>query len=303
MKNKGLTLTMIFKASSLNYGESAGNMGVLKKFTRGDGTEFTRVSRQALIYDLRNQMGEKRAPTGIDDKNKSVIQYLKDTSIEDYPEIDLFGYMKTEANTNGLKRNAVVRVTDALSLEEYRQDSDFLTNMGMADIARQLLDGKEADKLNNNIAQAEIHTSLYKYTIAIDLDRVGIDNEMPDHPVDLPAEEKARRVKVLLDTIMTHYRDIRGRREDLSPLFMVGGVYDVKSPYFNNVVGLEKDTLNLDTTAIKTTLDRDLKGTTVLGYVDNTFANNAQVKEELAPTDVNTAMESIKKEVDKYYGI
>jgi CRISPR-associated protein Cst2 len=26
------------------------------------------------------------------------------------------------------------------------------------------------------------------------------------------------------------YRDIRGRREDLKPLFAIGGVYDIKNP-------------------------------------------------------------------------
>ena len=32
------------------------------------------------------------------------------------------------------------------------------------------------------------------------------------------------------------YRDIRGRREDLKPVFVIGGVYDIKNPFFHNLV-------------------------------------------------------------------
>lgn len=35
--NMGLTVTIVFQASSANYGESLGNVASLKKLTRGDG--------------------------------------------------------------------------------------------------------------------------------------------------------------------------------------------------------------------------------------------------------------------------
>ena len=78
---------------------------------------------------------------------------------------------------------------------------EFLTNMGLA--AR--------GKLENGIAQSEIQRSFYTYTITVDLDRVGIDGE-----VQITGEEKADRVKTLLDTVQYLYRDIKGRRENLS---------------------------------------------------------------------------------------
>lgn len=61
----------------------------------------------------------------------------------------------------------------------------------------------------------------------MDLDQIGIDN---NDGIELPKEEKARRVEKLLDTIAFLYRDIRGRRENLAPLFVIGGVYDIKNP-------------------------------------------------------------------------
>ena len=51
LKN-GLTITMIFKAQSLNYGEGIGNISELKKLSRGDGSTYTFASRQALRYDI-----------------------------------------------------------------------------------------------------------------------------------------------------------------------------------------------------------------------------------------------------------
>ncbi len=35
---KGLSITIIFRAQSLNYGEGIGNISELKKLSRGDGS-------------------------------------------------------------------------------------------------------------------------------------------------------------------------------------------------------------------------------------------------------------------------
>ena len=47
--------------------------------------------------------------------------------------------------------------------------------------------------------------------------------------------ENNKEIEKLLDTIAFLYRDIRGRRENLAPLFVVGGVYDIKNPIFENL--------------------------------------------------------------------
>ena len=44
-------------------------------------------------------------------------------------------------------------------------------------------------------------------------------------------QRKVNRIHKLLDTIAFLYRDIRGRREDLKPIFAIGGVYDIKTRY------------------------------------------------------------------------
>ena len=52
MKNKGLTLTMVFEAESANYGEGVGNVSALKKLSRDKGDQYTYISRQAIRYNI-----------------------------------------------------------------------------------------------------------------------------------------------------------------------------------------------------------------------------------------------------------
>ena len=166
MKIKGLTMTIVFEAESANYGEGIGNVSTLKKLTRGNGDQYTYISRQAIRYNIVEQLGEPLAQVESSGSgDKTVVQFSADSTIKDYPEIDFFGYLKTEKGTGGKKRSAVVRLSNAVSTESFKGDLDFLTNKGLADRLER----------DMNIAQAEIHKSYYVYTIAIDLDQIGID--------------------------------------------------------------------------------------------------------------------------------
>ena len=215
MNRNGLTMTIIFQAESANFGEGIGNLTVLKKYSRGDKNQYTYISRQALRYNIIQQLGYDNTPIS---NESGVVQFAADASIDKYPEVDLFGYMKTVSkkdNSGGksFTRSAVVRLSNAVSLEPFNSDLDFLTNMGLA----------KREGYDNAIAQSEIHRSLYAYTITIDLDRVGEDGD-----ISLSADEKINRIEALLKTVMFLYRDIKGRRENLSPLFVIGGVFGEK---------------------------------------------------------------------------
>ena len=61
MKAKGLNLTMIFEAESANYGEGIGNVASLKKMARGSGDQYTYISRQAIRYNIVEQLDEALA--------------------------------------------------------------------------------------------------------------------------------------------------------------------------------------------------------------------------------------------------
>lgn len=287
MKIKGLILSMIFEAESANYGEGIGNVASLKKMARGNGEQYTYISRQALRYNMVEQIGENLTPTRVE---KDVVQFSPEASIKDYPEIDFFGYMKTKKGEGSTTRSAVVRLSNAISLETFKGDLDFLTNKGLSDRTNGEMKGM-------NIAQSEIHRSYYRYSVAIDLDKIGIDKNEPTVLID--NSEKARRVNKLLDTIALLYRDIRGRREDLKPLFAIGGVYDTKNPVFENVLEVKNNKVVIE--AIKGVLFDSIEKDTICGLIEGKFDNDKSIKEELGALSMPEMFKTLKSKVNEYY--
>lgn len=296
MDKKGLTFTAIFLAESANYGEGIGNVATLKKISRNRGEQYTYISRQAIRYNIVEQLGENKANVKAEGSgDKKVVQFSAETTIKDYPELDFFGYMKTVKGDNSKNRSAIVRLSNAVSLETFKGDLEFLTNKGLVD----RIDRNE--KVFPNIAQAEIHKSYYKYTITIDLDKIGID-ELDE--IEIENEEKARRVNKLLDTISLLYRDIRGRREDLKPLFIIGGVYDIKNPFFENVVDVRNNKILVEklTSGIYDFIEND----TTVGIVKEQFENDTEIETELAKRNIKVLnvpefFKQLKNKIDEYY--
>ena len=288
MKREGLTITMVFLAESANYGEGIGNITTLKKMTRGNCEQYSYISRQAMRYNIVQQLKWDHTPV---DGKSGVVQFAPSATIADYPEIDLFGYMKTmkegDAKGDAMTRSAVARLSNAVSLEPYQSDLEFLTNMGLA---------RRSD-LNNGIAQSEIQRSYYSYTMSIDLDRVGVD-----HEIEISQSEKAKRVNELLDTLHYLYRDIKGRRENLSPLFIIGGRYSRKNPFFENRVSVEENKINVGTLHELMGEDEAIQEHTYVGVTTQIFANEQEIKKNLNAETVGAAFRHFKEEVDEYYG-
>ncbi|WP_315515447.1 type I-B CRISPR-associated protein Cas7/Cst2/DevR [Leptotrichia wadei] len=296
MDKKGLTFTAIFLAESANYGEGIGNVATLKKISRNRGEQYTYISRQAIRYNIVEQLDENKANVKAEGSgDKKVVQFSAETTIKDYPELDFFGYMKTVKGDNSKNRSAIVRLSNAVSLETFKGDLEFLTNKGLVD----RIDRNE--KVFPNIAQAEIHKSYYKYTVTVDLDKIGID-ELDE--IEIENEEKARRVNKLLDTISLLYRDIRGRREDLKPLFIIGGVYDIKNPFFENVVDVRNNKILVEklTSGIYDFIEND----TAVGIVKEQFENDTELETELAKRNIKVLnvpefFKQLKNKIDEYY--
>lgn len=299
MNNKnGLVITMIFKAQSLNYGEGIGNISELKKLSRGDGSIYTFASRQALRYDIA-RLGNKMFGWNLEvvDKTKGTVQFKDDLSIEDSEEMDLFGYMKTakKEEGNSLIRSAAVRLSNAISLEDYKSDMEFLNNKGLADRIEEF----------PNLANIEQHLSFYTYTVTIDLSKIGIDNN-----IQLDNEIRAKRVKELLEIIKVLNREIRGREENLSPLFVIGGVYDLNTPYFLGRIKLEgkEQEFKINTNILKDTLtlkigENEIKEDTKIGIVKDIFKNEEEIKEIVSNgvISIQEFFKDLEKKVDEYY--
>ena len=298
IKNKkGLSITLIFKGQSLNYGEGIGNISELKKLTRGDGSVYTYASRQAIRYDIV-RLGNKLFNWKYDDivdAKQGTVQFKKELTIRDSEEMDLFGYFKTTKKENSDTRSAAVRLSNAIALEEYKNDMEFLTNKGLADRIP-----RHADPVN-----VEQHLSYYTYTITIDLEKIGKDEE-----IELSNEEKAERVKQLLDIVKILNREIRGREENLSPVFVIGGMYDINSPFFLGRIKLngKNGEFNIDTEMLKdtTTLtigDKSIYDDTQVGILKNTFKNETEIEEifEGKTTNIEEFFKEIKGKVNEYY--
>lgn len=288
MNRNGLTMTIIFQAESANFGEGIGNLTVLKKYSRGNKNQYTYISRQALRYNIIQQLGYDNTPIS---NESGVVQFAADASIDKYPEVDLFGYMKTVSkkdNSAGKSstRSAVVRLSNAVSLEPFNSDLDFLTNMGLA----------KREGYDNAIAQSEIHRSLYAYTITIDLDRVGEDGD-----ISLSPDEKINRIEALLKTVMFLYRDIKGRRENLSPLFVIGGVFSRKNPFFSNAINVSNGKLNINSIKSVLNMMQEEKEFVKIGLVNGIFDNETDIINELDAKDVGEVFNEIIDDMKKTY--
>lgn len=296
MVKKGLSITMIFKAGSLNYGEGIGNISELKKLSRGDGSTYTFASRQALRYDIA-RLGNKMFDWNLEtlDKAQGTVQFKKDITIKESEEMDLFGYMKTSKGDNSGVRSAAVRLSHAISLEEYKSDMEFLNNKGFA------------DRISDypNLANIEQHFSYYTYTVTIDLEKVGIDGN-----IEISNDDKANRVVQLLEVLKVLNREIRGREENLSPVFVVGGMYDINSPFFLGRIKLEgKDgEFSVNTNLLEDTMklklgDNEIVNDTYVGIIRNEFKNEKEIEEVFKDKmfNIQEFFERLENEVKEYY--
>lgn len=290
---KGIALTILFEASSLNYGEGLGNMSVLKKITRGDGKVYTYFARQAIARNIKVAMNIDNAPLKMD---KSVIQFAPEATIDKYPEVDLFGYFKTEKPLS-IARSAITRITNAVSLEPYEADMDFLTNKGFYDRYNRVASEDNKAK-GGNISQNEIHKSYYTYTVTIELDKVGIDE---NYNMAISAKEKADRVIDLLKAIKMLNREIKGRNETLSPLFVIGGVYNRKNPWFENKIKVDKNSIKISPILSTLALDKEVKDNTMVGLISGIFDNDVELKEKLDTIEVGEFFDNLEEQVKSYY--
>lgn len=296
-KNAGLTLSIVFEAMSLNYGESIGNVSELKKISRVNAT-FSYISRQAIRYEIFKSLVENyglvEAPLT---PSEQVIQFSKDANIKDHPEADLFGYMKTSGKgNNAVTRSAVIRISPGIALEQYNNDIEFATNKNFAD---------RVGKFSNPY-QLEQQLSLYTYTVTIDLNKLGVDE---NDKIEISNDEKIKRINCVLDAIKFLTRDIKGRKENLSPLFGIGGVYDIKNPFFLNRIKVDKDVngFNINIEMIKDTLEQKYNNKTIsedtyIGFIHGRWNNEKELQKlNKNVGSIEFLFDNLKKGVKDFY--
>ncbi len=328
-----LTLTIITqRATSLNYGENIGNVSILKKLSLGDNSQITYVSDKALKYEMRKKGKEEKRWKLLDEKVKEVIENKRNKGrldvdsfgkelIKNYEEFDLFGGLLTNLKGadgkklelsygDSVKRTAPVKVTYAYSISKFQGDMDFMNNIDAYNRYIKHIEQKDAQV----ITQSEQHRAHYYYTIAIDLDRIGVwEGENQSEDV-ISSEEKANRVKALLDIVRTLSRQIRGRWESLSPIFVIGGIYKIKNPFFMGCIGAketEDEKLILDTRRLlgcMNLIPEEERKNTLCGILSGCFANEQEIRENLQCKGleckkVDDVFEELKKKVEEVYAV
>ena len=295
MKRKSLTLTIIANMTS-NYGEGLGNISSVQKVFK-NGKTYAARSKESLKNAIMVQSGlYDDLETSLDKKvNQKVVS--KDLNVTNCRALE-GGYMNTSDNT--YVRKSSFYLTDAVSCDEFINEYRFHNNLYLAtNYAKHNninLQGN-AQKAGLMPYQYEFDKSLKIYSLTIDLDMIGRDENFDSE--EASAEEKAYRVNAILDAVKNLSLIVKGNLDNAEPIFVVGGIINRKTHYFENLVKVKNDKLEI-TEELK---DRINNGCYVGFLEGGNFENEVQIKEELKPLTVSKFFSNLEEEVRKYYGV
>lgn len=295
MKGKSVTLTVIANMTS-NYGEGLGNISSVQKVFK-NGKTYAARSKESLKNAIMVQSGlYDDLETSLDKKvNQKVVS--KDLNVTNCRALE-GGYMNTSDNT--YVRKSSFYLTDAVSCDEFINEYRFHNNLYLAtNYAKHNninLQGN-AQKAGLMPYQYEFDKSLKIYSLTIDLDMIGRDENFDSE--EASAEEKAYRVNSILDAVKNLSLIVKGNLDNAEPIFVVGGIINRKTHYFENLVKVKNDKLEI-TEELK---DRINNGCYVGFLEGGNFENEVQIKEELKPLTVSKFFSNLEEEVRKYYGV
>lgn len=296
--NKALTLTVIANMTS-NYGEGLGNIGTIQKIYK-NGKSYAIRSKESMknalmvqsgLYDdLKVDLdGKVNQKTVEDELNASNVRALEG------------GYMNTSGGTK-IRRSSFY-ITDAVSFQPFVNDTRFHNNLYLAQTYAKAKDISIQDNPGETGLmpyQYEYDRSLKKYSITIDLDKVGIDENYKNESgevAEADKKEKIERVNALLDGIRNLSLIVRGNLDNAEPVFIVGGIGKYKTHYFDNVINVENEKFMI----VKDLEDKLSEGYRAAMIEANNFSNEKEVKERLNTVFVNDFFNDIKEGVKKYY--
>jgi len=127
----------------------------------------------------------------------------------------------------------------------------------------------------------------------------------------LPTEERINRVKQLLEILKVLSRDIKGRRENLAPLFAIGGVYPVSNPFFMGRLQLmgHSGRWQLQLAPLQDALSTTWGGTSIqtlshIGLVSGWLANEAELRDRFSGTgNIEHFFKAISQDVETAFGV
>ncbi|MGL4607564.1 MAG: type I-B CRISPR-associated protein Cas7/Cst2/DevR [Eubacteriaceae bacterium] len=291
MNKKALTITVVANMTS-NYSEGLGNIGSVQKVFKNRKV-YTMRSRESLKNAIMVQSGMyDDLKTEVDGATQKLV--TEDLNAGNCRALE-GGYMSTKGTTH--IRKSSFYLTDAVSCESFVNETRFHNNLYLA--------SQEAKDKGINLQekakdsglmpyQYEYDKSLKVYSLTVDLEMVGKDENFG---TEASQEEKAARVKAILDAVETLSLVVKGNLDNAEPIFVVGGLSDRKTHYFENVVHVEKEKLLITEDLV----DKMNKGYGVGLLKAKVFVNENEIIEKLNPMSMTNFFDDLRKEVKSYY--
>lgn len=294
---RALTLTIVSHMTS-NYGEGLGNIASVQKIFK-DGKTYSMRSRESLKYSLMTQSGMyedlKAVSNGatqklVDEENNvATVRALEG------------GYMNTSVGKDKLTkvRNSSFYLTDAISVSPLSVEGRFHNNLGLATTFANdngLNVQNDAGEVGLMPYQYEYDKGLKVYSITIDLTMVGKDKNFK---TEASNEEKAKRVEMLLEGIENLSLIVKGNLDNAEPLFIVGGLSNRMTHYFENVVRIKENRLQI-TEDFMERVNSEYK----VGLLNGeNLDNETEIKEKLNSISMLKFFSELKKDVKANFGV
>lgn len=291
MKKNSLTLTVVANMTS-NYSESLGNIASVQK-----------VFKNRKIYSMRSRESLKNAimvQSGMYDDLETSLDGAAQKKVSE--ELNASncralegGYMNTQGTT--YVRKSSFYLTDAVAAEHFVNETRFHNNLYLAtNYAKEQGISVQSNGGSAGLMpyQYEYDKSLKIYSMTIDLEMIGKDENFHE---EADAKEKAERVIALLDAVENLSLVVRGNLDNAEPVFVVGGLSERKTHYFENVVHVEEEKLILSED-LKIKLEKGFQAGLLRG---NLLQNEEEIEKELAPVSVPVFFENLRKQVLDYY--
>ncbi|MDW8065350.1 MAG: type I-B CRISPR-associated protein Cas7/Cst2/DevR [Anaerolineae bacterium] len=294
--SKAIVIGYLFKVSAANVNAShtEGNVVVAKKVTLPDGSSIPYISGQALRRMLRDRLEELGYPLSEPFARVSGQEVTPPVRPWEFIDEDLFGYLDASGQR---RRTSPVRVSAAVGLFPFQGDRDLGT--------RSFERFGEAVGAGGNMFETELYTNLFRGTILIELDRVGVfrasetkkkgeevkeeEEEGKEKQADrvLAPDERRKRLQTLLEALRLLWGGGRTARmlADLSPKFLAYARLQAKHPIFLEALAAQFEDghylLKLEPLVNALQKYADYREQTIFGIDPGIFGNEAEIRATL----------------------
>lgn len=279
--SKSLVIGYLAKVSAANVNAShtEGNVVVAKKVTLPDGSTVPYISGQAIRRMLRDRLEELGYPLSEPFAQVSGQEVTPPVRPWDFIDEDLFGYLDP---SGGRRRTSPVRVSAAVGLFPFQGDRDLGT--------RSFERFGRAMEAGGNMFETELYANLFKGTVLIELDRVGVFRPLETGESAervLPTDERRRRLQTLLEALNILWGGGRTARmlADLSPKFLAYARLKVKHPVFLEALSAHYEdsryVLELDPLVHALRKFEGYREQVLFGLEPGIFGNEEEIRETL----------------------